>query len=122
MTEQLTTTDILLWVALPYLTIATFVTGLVWRYRYDKFGWTTRSSQLYERKLIRIASPVFHLGILAVFMGHVVGLMIPESWTHAAGISESTYHAMAVGLGFVAGLGASAAARSSSAFTSDASV
>lgn len=102
-TEPLTTTDILLWVALPYLTIATFITGLIWRYRYDKFGWTTRSSQLYERKLIRIASPIFHLGILAVFMGHVVGLLIPESWTLAAGISEEVYHAMAVGLGFVAG-------------------
>ncbi|HEY3001772.1 MAG TPA: respiratory nitrate reductase subunit gamma, partial [Kribbellaceae bacterium] len=28
----------------------------VWRYRYDKFGWTTRSSQLYESRLLRIAS------------------------------------------------------------------
>ena len=46
--------DILLWVALPYLTIAVFITGTFWRYRYDKFGWTTRSSQLHERKLIRM--------------------------------------------------------------------
>ena len=43
----MTTTEILLWVALPYVTIAVFVTGTLWRYRYDKFGWTTRSSQLY---------------------------------------------------------------------------
>ncbi len=95
--------DILLWVALPYLTIAVFVTGTFWRYRYDKFGWTTRSSQLHERKLIRIASPLFHLGILAVVGGHVMGLLIPESWTNAAGLSEDAYHLMAVGLGAVAG-------------------
>jgi nitrate reductase gamma subunit len=99
----MSTTDILLWVALPYATIATFVVGTIWRYRYDKFGWTTRSSQLYERKLIRIASPLFHIGILAVLVGHIVGLLIPELWTEAVGISESLYHVMAVGLGLFAG-------------------
>ncbi|MCB0918826.1 MAG: respiratory nitrate reductase subunit gamma [Actinobacteria bacterium] len=95
---------ILLWVVLPYVTIAVFVVGMIWRYRYDKFGWTTRSSQLYERKLIRIASPLFHIGILAVVIGHVIGLLIPESWTQALGISETLYHIMAVSLGLLAGI------------------
>jgi nitrate reductase gamma subunit len=99
----MTATDFLLWVALPYITIAIFVTGTLWRYRYDKFGWTTRSSQLYERKLLRIASPLFHLGILAVLMGHIAGLLIPNTWTDAAGLSEDAYHVMAVGLGAIAG-------------------
>jgi nitrate reductase gamma subunit len=99
----MTALDVLLWVVLPYVTIAVFVTGTLWRFRYDKFGWTTRSSQLYERKLIRIASPIFHIGILAVVMGHVAGLLIPEDWTNAAGLSEDAYHVMAVGLGAVAG-------------------
>lgn len=36
-----------LWVIVPYVCLAVFVVGHVWRYRYDKFGWTTRSSQLY---------------------------------------------------------------------------
>ena len=58
------TDGILLWVALPYVSLAVFVLGHVWRYRYDKFGWTTRSSQLYERRLLRIGSPLFHFGIL----------------------------------------------------------
>ena len=49
------------------------------RHRYDKFGWTTRSSQLYESRLLRIASPMFHFGILVVVFGHVIGLLIPES-------------------------------------------
>ncbi len=96
--------DILLWVALPYVTIAVFVLGHVWRYRYDKFGWTTRSSQLYENRLLRIGSPLFHFGILVVLLGHVGGLLIPESWTDAAGISEHTYHIVAVVLGTVAGV------------------
>ena len=103
MTETVTTMDILLWVVLPYVTMAVFVTGLVWRFRYDKFGWTTRSSQIYEGRLIRIASPLFHIGILAVVIGHVIGLLIPEQWTDAANISEDMYHLMAVGIGLAAG-------------------
>jgi len=50
--------DVLLWGVLPYLVIATLVLGTLWRYRYDKFGWTTRSSQLYESRLLRIGSPL----------------------------------------------------------------
>jgi nitrate reductase gamma subunit len=101
--QNLTTADILLWDVLPYVTIAVFVVGLIWRYRYDRFGWTTRSSQLYEKTLIRIASPVFHFGILAVLMGHVVGLLIPKNWTDAVGVSQGTYHFFAVTLGAIAG-------------------
>ena len=103
MTTPASSMDILLWVVLPYVTIAVFVTGLLWRYRYDKFGWTTRSSQIYEGRLIRIASPIFHLGILAVLVGHVIGLLIPEQWTESARISEDMYHLAAVGIGLVAG-------------------
>jgi len=92
-----------LWVVFPYLCLTTFVVGHLWRYRYDKFGWTTRSSQLYENRLLRIGSPLFHFGILAVFLGHVMGLGIPKSWTERVGVSETMYHFMAVSIGAVAG-------------------
>jgi nitrate reductase gamma subunit len=90
-------------VVYPYLAIVVLVGGLVWRYRYDKFGWTTRSSQLYEAAVLRWASPLFHFGILMVLIGHVGGLVIPRSWTEAVGITEHTYHLMAVFVGTVAG-------------------
>lgn len=93
-----------LWVIFPYICLAVFVVGHVWRYRYDKFGWTTRSSQLYESKLLRIASPMFHFGILVVIVGHVIGLLIPQSWTDAIGLSQHAYHVQAVTLGTVAGI------------------
>ena len=86
------------------MAIAVFIGGHLWRYRYDKFGWTTRSSQLYERRLLRLGSPLFHFGILLVIPGHIGGLLIPESWTKAVGISETAYHAVAFTLGTVAGI------------------
>ena len=95
--------SILLWGALPYLTLAILIAGTVWRYRYDKFGWTTRSSELYESRLLRIGSPLFHFGILVVLIGHIIGLLIPESWTTAAGLSEDAYHLQALLLGGIAG-------------------
>ena len=77
--------DVFLWVIVPYLCLTTFVVGHFWRYRYDKFGWTTRSSQLYEDRMLRIGSPLFHFGMLGVVGGHVIGLLVPESWTDAVG-------------------------------------
>ena len=88
----------------PYLPSRSSSVGTIWRYRYDKFGWTTRSSQLYESAILRWGSPLFHFGILLVLVGHVGGLLIPKSWTEAVGITDHAYHLAAVFLGTVAGL------------------
>ncbi|MEU8246630.1 respiratory nitrate reductase subunit gamma [Nonomuraea sp. NPDC048916] len=96
--------DLLLWVVAPYVALTVFVLGHLWRYRYDKFGWTTRSSQMYESRLLRVGSPLFHFGILVVILGHVGGLVIPKSWTEAVGVTEDAYHLVAVVLGTVAGV------------------
>lgn len=93
------TLNIVLWVALPYISGAIFIGGHIWRYRYDKFGWTTRSSQVYESRLLRWGSPMFHLGILMVVAGHAVGLLIPREWLYAIGVTEHIYHLGATILG-----------------------
>src|SRR5215218_2715059 len=95
---------VLLWGVLPYVVLAILVGGTVWRWRYDQFGWTTRSSQLYESRLLRIGSPLFHFGILVVLVGHVIGLVVPKSWTDPAGLSQEAYHVQALLLGGVAGV------------------
>lgn len=97
--------ELLLWGVLPYLTALTLVAGTVWRYRYDQFGWTTRSSQLHESRLLHIASPMFHYGLFVVAAGHVMGLMIPKAWTDRV-VSQDTYpyHLVAVVAGTVAGI------------------
>ena len=96
--------DTLLWVVYPYVAIAVLIGGTIWRYRYDKFGWTTRSSQLYETAVLRWGSPMFHFGVLLVLIGHIGGLLVPKSWTEAVGVTEHAYHLMAVFVGTIAGL------------------
>jgi nitrate reductase gamma subunit len=95
------TFDLLLWVVFPYMVMVAFIGGHIWRWRNDQFGWTTRSSQMYESRLLRVGSPLFHFGILAVFVGHVMGLCVPEEWTDAVGISDDIYHwgALTLGIG-----------------------
>ncbi|MFH8988945.1 respiratory nitrate reductase subunit gamma [Streptomyces sp. NPDC017940] len=92
-----------LWGVLPYLAAVLLVAGTVWRYRYDKFGWTTRSSQIYESRLLNIASPAFHYGILFVLVGHLMGLFVPASWTAGAGLDEHAYHLFSLFGGTAAG-------------------
>ncbi|MBU3065001.1 respiratory nitrate reductase subunit gamma [Nocardia sp. NEAU-G5] len=92
------------WLTLPYIAFTSFALGHLWRYRADQFGWTTRSSQIYESRLLRLGSPLFHFGMLGVVGGHVLGVLIPQSWTDAVGISEELYHVVAVSAGAVAGV------------------
>lgn len=96
-------TDMLLWLALPYACLTVFVVGHVWRFRREQLTWTTRSTQLLERRLLRIGSPLFHLGLLAVIGGHVLGILVPKEATEAAGLSEDAYHAISVTAGTTAG-------------------
>jgi len=96
--------DLVLWVALPYVSITVFVVGHWWRYRHDQFGWTTRSTQLLERRRLRPAVLLFHLGLFAVIGGHVLGILVPASLTERVGVSEDLYHAVSVTAGTLAGL------------------
>ncbi|KJY27341.1 respiratory nitrate reductase subunit gamma [Streptomyces katrae] len=100
--------DLLLWGVYPYVSVTLLIAGLVWRARYDAFGWTTHSSQLHESRLLRIGSPLFHFGMAFVVAGHVVGLLVPMSWTDALGLDDHAYHLMAVSTGAVAGVAAAA--------------
>lgn len=98
------TYEIFLWVAFPWLCIAAFVIGMIWRWRTDQFGWTTHSTQIYESRLLRLSSPLFHYGMVFVIIGHLMGLAIPKSWTAAVGINDAVYHAIATYPGTLAGI------------------
>lgn len=94
----------LVWVALPYAALATFVVGHIWRYRTSQYTWTTRSTQLLERRWLRIGSLSFHLGMLLVVGGHIGGLVVPKSLTESVGVTEDMYHDAAIVMGSAAGI------------------
>lgn len=89
---DVTSLQLLWWVALPYLALGIFVVGHIWRWRYDRYGWSSFSTELQERRWLKWGAPIFHYGAIAAIAGHVVGLLIPESFTAALGITETQYH------------------------------
>ncbi|WP_436950963.1 respiratory nitrate reductase subunit gamma [Staphylococcus shinii] len=93
-----------LWVIMPYLCISIFFIGHVARFKFDKFSWTAKSSEFIEKKQLKWGSLMFHLGIIPVAMGHIVGLLIPASWLTAVGVSDHLYHIGAVYIGSVFGI------------------
>ncbi|HLH69668.1 MAG TPA: respiratory nitrate reductase subunit gamma [Candidatus Dormibacteraeota bacterium] len=95
--------DTFLWVVLPYAALVLFVAGHVWRYRHDQFGWTSRSTQLLERRWLAWGSNLFHYGALAAIAGHVLGMLVPNWLTSAVGITEVEYHLLSAVAGGVAG-------------------
>jgi nitrate reductase gamma subunit len=81
----------------------TFILGMIFRYKYDQFSWTAKSSELIEKKKLMIGSSLFHIGIIFVFFGHVGGLLIPIEVTERIGISDHMYHTGAVAIGGIFG-------------------
>lgn len=98
----MTVTEALLWVALPYVSVTVFIGGLIWRYRRDQFGWTSRSTQILESRLLAPGSILFHYGALAAIGGHILGILVPQSLTNALGITEAYYHIISAGAGTLA--------------------
>lgn len=95
--------DQFLWGIYPYIVLTVFVGGHLYRIRSDPHSWTTRSSALLEKRWLRWGSTLFHWGILAVLLGHVVGLLVPREVHRALGLDDGTYHFIAVTAGGVAG-------------------
>ena len=74
----------------PYAALTVFVVGHWWRYRRDQYGWGARSTQLLESRVLKYASTIFHLGVLAAIGGHVLGILVPQVVDRRASGSPTT--------------------------------
>lgn len=92
------------WEALPYVAFTTLIVGTAYRYWTGERGWTTKSSQFLAKDSLKVAGPMFHLGLAMAFGGHVIGILIPKALTDGIGISEHLYHMIALGGGIPAGI------------------
>ncbi len=88
----------------PYLALAVLVIGSVLRFDREQYTWRTGSSQLLRRKQLVMGSILFHVGILAIFAGHFVGLLTPMVVWETLGVSHGAKQMLAIIAGGVAGL------------------
>ena len=80
----------------PYLAGTIFLLGSWIRFDREQYTWKADSSQLLSNKNMRLASNLFHVGILAVFFGHLIGLLPPHSWFLAIGVSDLAHQYVAL--------------------------
>ena len=87
----------------PYVALVVLAVGTVIRYDREPYSWRTGSSQLLRRKQLMWGSLLFHVGVLLIFAGHLVGLLSPLALWEMLGISHGTKQMIAIVLGGVAG-------------------
>lgn len=88
----------------PYVAMSVLVIGSVVRFDREQYTWRTGSSQLLRRRQLVMGSVLFHLGVLAIFAGHFVGLLTPIWVFDALGVSHSFKQMLAIVAGGGAGV------------------
>lgn len=87
----------------PYIALAVCVIGCWVRYDREPYTWRADSSQLMSKKDTRLANNLFHVGILGIVGGHLVGLLTPE-WLYHHFISSPAKQLLAMVAGGIFGL------------------
>lgn len=88
----------------PYLALAVFFIGSLLRFDREQYTWKSDSSQLLRRGQLRWGSNLFHIGILGIFFGHLIGLLTPVPVWHALGVSAPAKQMLAIVAGGIAGV------------------
>lgn len=95
----------LLFGAGPYVAGTIFILGSILRYERGQYTWRTMSSQiLHNTRVYRIGNILFHVGILTLFIGHLVGLLTPHEVYSAFGLSTRAKQIIAMVAGGIFGL------------------
>lgn len=90
----------------PYIALAVLILGSIIRYDREPYTWRSGSSQLLRRRQLIWGSVLFHLGVLVVFFGHLIGLLTPIEVFDAIGITHGAKQILAIVAGGIAGLAA----------------
>jgi len=89
----------------PYLAGTVFIVGSLVRFEVAQYTWRSGSSQILTARSRRfiLGNRMFHVGILFLFFGHLVGLLTPPSVYHLLGLDAATKQKLAMIAGGVFG-------------------
>ncbi|MBW5408668.1 respiratory nitrate reductase subunit gamma [Morganella morganii] len=87
----------------PYIAGAVFIIGSWLRYDYGQYTWRAGSSQMLDKKGMRLASNLFHVGILGIFFGHFAGMLTPH-WMYEPFITVAQKQMLAMVAGGACGV------------------
>lgn len=88
----------------PYLAVTVLIVGSILRFDANQYSWRSQSSQFLRRRQMVLGSNLFHMGIIVLFFGHLVGLLTPINVFDALGVGHGFKQTMALVVGGIAGL------------------
>ena len=88
----------------PYIALAIFLLGSLVRFDREQYTWKSESSQVLNTGMLRLGSPLFHVGILGLFFGHAAGLLTPVWVWDALGVTHGVKQTVAMVAGGVMGV------------------
>lgn len=71
--------NLLMFGVYPYIALAICLIGSWARFDLSQYTWRAGSSQMLDNKGMRVASNLFHVGIIFILAGHFVGLLTPHA-------------------------------------------
>lgn len=92
--------NIILFVAFPYVAVVLAIWGGVHRYRTNRFSYSTLSSQLLENRTLFWGSVPWHYGIVVVLVAHLLGFLIPGMWEAMTAAPSALYTIETIGFAF----------------------
>lgn len=95
--------DHLLFGVFPYVALVVFLAGSLLRFDRDQYTWKSDSSQMLRAGQLRWGSNLFHIGVLFLFFGHLIGMLTPHV-VYEQVISAGNKQLMAMISGGLAGL------------------
>lgn len=88
----------------PYIALTVMIFVSIARYDRDPFTWKSKSSQILRKRQFVLGSVLFHVGVLVIFFGHLVGLLTPVAVFDALGVSHTAKQVLAMAAGGIAGV------------------
>lgn len=87
----------------PYIALVVAIIGTWARFDLSQYSIKSGSSQMLRSKGMRLASNLFHVGIIVVLLGHLVGMLTPH-FIYETFISAARKQVLAVVVGGIAGV------------------
>ncbi|QEI04827.1 respiratory nitrate reductase subunit gamma [Pigmentiphaga aceris] len=88
----------------PYIAFAIFLLGSLVRFEREQYTWKSDSSQLLHEGNLRLGNILFHIGIIGLFFGHLVGLLMPVLVWDTLGVGHGFKQMVAMSMGGVLGV------------------
>ncbi|RCS59410.1 respiratory nitrate reductase subunit gamma [Parvibium lacunae] len=87
----------------PYIALCIFLFGSLARFEREQYTWKTDSSQVLYQGNLRVGNILFHIGVIGLFFGHLVGLLTPVAVWDALGVSHGFKQLVAMTAGGIMG-------------------